>query len=349
MAKYIRNCDYVKFIVSVESGRLNPNLKVNGKNILHHLLSRNMVDEAIIVIESVNINKDDILYSCKTLISFCKLLELYPQLLDIKDYELVRNAVRKRYEQQLVKLLSNLISYDGKSENGLQIAVREGKLEYYTIFEEFINHTKSPALFLSRDIYTVEILVNLGARSDIIDDITGNNVLHAFIANPVIKDKRYFCNYFISRGADIDYKNKQGRTPLQLAYLQRVDYKVLGELNKLLDFDKYKYSTDCEGMNILHYTLISGNYIMFVDLFNKNRLFVDMKDFNLNNILHYCLKLVDDGDKNILKIARKYNYKLYEKNLLGETPVDICVKNKKYKYLEFISEEIHDENIPPLE
>ncbi len=103
-------------------------------------------------------------------------------------------------------------------------------------------------------------------------DTMGNTPLH-YSARA---GNREGCNFLVTRGADINARNKDERTPLMVA----IQYNSLTAVNTLLSLGASVNTRDISGFSPLHLSVQSGNLPITQLLLKMKNIQVDVRDFN---------------------------------------------------------------------
>lgn len=103
-------------------------------------------------------------------------------------------------------------------------------------------------------------------------DSMGNTPLH-YSARAGNRDG---CNFLITRGADINARNKDERTPLMVA----IQYNSLTAVNTLLSLGASVNTRDISGFSPLHLSVQSGTLPITQLLLKMKNIQVDVRDFN---------------------------------------------------------------------
>jgi len=153
------------------------------------------------------------------------------------------------------------------------------------------------------------IQTTLGTNRSIVD-VNKNNPLHiAVIENAPLS----VFELLVKLGYDINAKNINGKTPVQMA----VSAGMNDAVKYLLSCGADVFAIDSTGSNAV-ITSITDNPSVLIDILNANK---NKTDANGNTVLHYAAQC---ADSNVLSVLIQYGADKYAKNRKGETAADIA-------------------------
>jgi ankyrin repeat protein len=281
----IKKRDIKKIIDIIENEEII-DLDIHDENynyFIHYVVNNNDIELLNIILEKSKNNKINIRFD----------------ILDIDGRTILYNSIKFNY----IEIIKILLEYN-KMNIGISIFDIKDRLGYTSLHYSVI--------FNNFDAF--KLLLDNNADPYIFAK-DGNNI---FMLALTFKRNNMIL-YLINNNYNLNFKNNSGETFIQIA-LNYQNIEIVEELLKTninLNNTNYDY-----GFNILHQSIILGNFNIYEKLLNKE-IDYNIPDFFGNTPLHYIF--IENKISYLELLLEKNNIKFNISNINGETPLHIML------------------------